>query len=98
MVLGPGETSSLPYRIDIRNERFYIEDDLGANVTIWCKVMREGEVLLDQGFDGRGPGSGDPGFKQLGSAREEVQRAGETAFQDAFTKMQKTFAEKVVPR
>lgn len=98
MILGPGETSSLPYRIDIRNDRFRFEDDFGANVTIWCKVTHQGKVLLEESFDGHGPGSTEPGFRRLESAREEIRRAGEAAFRDAYTKLQKAFFEKAARR
>ena len=95
MILGPAETTSLPYRIEVRTDRFRVQDDLGADVTIFCKVTKEGKTLLEESFEGHGAGASDPGFKKLDSARAEIKRSSEEAFQDAFTKLQKEFHKKV---
>ena len=97
MMLGPSETTSLPWRIDLRTDSFRINPDLGADLQIWCKVMHSGKIVLDQAFKGHVDGPAQE-FRQLGTARKVIQQSSESAFQQAFVELQKTLREKTAAK
>ena len=93
LMLGPSETSGLPWRVDLRTDRFRITDNLGADITIWCKVVNSGKIVLEQSFEGRAEGPAQE-YRKIDSAKLVIQKSAEDAFQQAFTSLQKTFREK----
>ncbi|MCE5271544.1 hypothetical protein LLH00_09710 [bacterium] len=97
LMLGPSETTSLPWRIDLRTDHFRITENLGADLQIWCKVVHSGKIVLDQGFTGHADGP-DQQFRQLDSARKVIQQSAESAFQQAFVELQKALREKTAAK
>lgn len=93
LMLGPSETTGLPWRIDLRTDRFRVTDNLGVELVVWCKVMNAGKIVLEQSFEGRAEGPAQE-YRKIDSARLVIQKSAEDAFQQAFTSLQKTLREK----
>jgi len=93
LMLGPSETTGLPWRIDLRTDRFRVTDNLGVELVVWCKIMNGGKIVLEQSFEGRAEGPAQE-YRKIDSAKLVIQKSAEDAFQQAFTSLQKTFREK----
>jgi hypothetical protein len=88
LVLGNGESSPCPYHAEMRMDRFEVNEQMEAQLTIWCKLTLRGKTLLEANFAGNGIRTDGGGFLKASRMREEAAKSSEAAFREAFLKLQ----------
>ncbi|MFH1069947.1 MAG: hypothetical protein V1794_10055 [Candidatus Glassbacteria bacterium] len=93
--VGSSDPTMAPFIIETRLVDFSVTGGLDTRLTIECKVNKEGQTVFLGNFEGRGSGTAAAGFVAAAFAREEIVKSAESAFKDAFLKIQNSFKEEM---